>query len=150
MPLLLILIGFTLLVVECFIPDFGLVGIGGIACVFTGIIMYSNTVGEAIMLSLIALAVIVVGGIIMIRFFGHKGFVLKEKETPDQGYTAITGDPSLIGKSGVAITDLHPSGAANIDENRLDVVSEGEYIKQGTKIKVYDVQGRKILVKVEV
>ena len=43
---------------------------------------------------------------------------------------------SLLGKRGVALTVLHPAGVAQIDTQRVDVVSEGGYIDAGTAIVV--------------
>ena len=58
----------------------------------------------------------------------------------DRGETSIAGDGqstgSLQGLGGVAITDLHPAGAARIGEKRVDVVTEGDFITSGTEIEV--------------
>jgi membrane-bound serine protease (ClpP class) len=51
-------------------------------------------------------------------------------ETAPEGYV------SLVGKRGVALTVLHPAGVAQIDTQRVDVVSEGGFIDAGTRIVV--------------
>jgi membrane-bound ClpP family serine protease len=45
---------------------------------------------------------------------------------------------SLVGATGVAVTDLHPSGAAEVDGQRVDVVTEGDYLSAGDPIEVID------------
>lgn len=73
--------------------------------------------------------------------------VLSTRENPDKGYTASRLADNLVGKTGTAETDLHPSGAAKIDGQKMDVVSQGDYIKKGTELLIIDVQANRILVK---
>ncbi|HEV2107758.1 MAG TPA: NfeD family protein, partial [Thermomicrobiales bacterium] len=43
---------------------------------------------------------------------------------------------TLLGKRGTALSDLRPGGIADIDGQRVDVVSEGGYIRSGEAIEV--------------
>ena len=58
-----------------------------------------------------------------------------------------SGQSALLGSFGVAISDLRPAGVANIEGQRMDVVSDGEFINAGTNLEVIRVEGRRILVK---
>ena len=49
------------------------------------------------------------------------------------GYIAAAPRADLVGQDGVAVTDLRPSGTAQIGDERVDVVTEGEYVAQGTR-----------------
>ena len=73
--------------------------------------------------------------------------MLEEEQKKDQGYISSDDLKYFIDKEGIAKTDLRPSGSADIEGLKLDVVSDGEYIAQGSKIKIVKVQGSKILVK---
>ena len=42
----------------------------------------------------------------------------------------------MVGARGVTVTDLRPSGAAEIAGRRVDVVSAGDYIPAGATIEV--------------
>ena len=53
----------------------------------------------------------------------------------------------LLGKEGIALTVLRPSGTAVINNERLDVVTEGDFIDQNTKITVIKVEGVRIVVR---
>ncbi|MFN3265615.1 MAG: NfeD family protein [Deinococcales bacterium] len=53
----------------------------------------------------------------------------------------------LEGRYGSAVTDLRPSGVANIEGERVDVVSDGEFVKAGTMLEVIRVEGNRIVVK---
>lgn len=145
--LILLITGVALIGAEMVIPGFGVMGIGGLASVIAGIIIYSSSVKQAVILIIIAVAVIV--GLLIIStmmFSGKSKFVLNSSEKPEEGYVAARIDKSLIGKTGVAETDMHPSGAARIDGSRINVVTCGEYISKGTKVKVVDINGSNIKV----
>ena len=49
--------------------------------------------------------------------------------------------PSLLGATGVALSDLRPSGFARIGDARVDVVSRGEYIAARERIEVVADEG---------
>ena len=53
---------------------------------------------------------------------------------------ATSGDPptgeTMVGATGVALTDLRPSGVAEMAGHRVDVVSAGDYIPAGTLVSV--------------
>ncbi|NNM99553.1 MAG: hypothetical protein HKL91_07135 [Candidatus Eremiobacteraeota bacterium] len=52
----------------------------------------------------------------------------------------------LMGRSGMALTYLRPAGHALIDGERIDVLTEGEFIAAGTPIHVVRVEGSRIFV----
>lgn len=54
---------------------------------------------------------------------------------------------SLVGKDGVAQTDLRPSGTALILGEYLDVLTDGEFIPQGSSIQVVEVNPPRIIVR---
>jgi membrane-bound serine protease (ClpP class) len=54
---------------------------------------------------------------------------------------------SLVGKTGVAQSPLRPAGRAVIDSDFYDVVAQGSFIEEGTKITVAEVSGNRIVVK---
>ena len=53
----------------------------------------------------------------------------------------------LLHRSGVAITQLRPSGKAFINGKRVDVVTEGALIDQGASIEVVAVKGLRVVVR---
>ena len=55
--------------------------------------------------------------------------------------------PDLLHRSGVAITQLRPSGAAFINGERVDVISEGALIDRGASLKVVAVEGMRVVVR---
>ena len=51
----------------------------------------------------------------------------------------------LIGKKGIALTDLKPSGKGEFDGVKLDVITVG-YIKKGTELTITEIKNNKIFV----
>jgi membrane-bound serine protease (ClpP class) len=58
-----------------------------------------------------------------------------------------TSAASMMGRYGTAISDLRPAGTADLEGERVDVVSDGEFITRGTPLEVIRVEGRRIVVK---
>jgi membrane-bound serine protease (ClpP class) len=56
-------------------------------------------------------------------------------------------DRHLLGKSGTTLTPLRPAGIAAIEAQRVDVVSDGEFIDSGVAVTVSRVDGNRIVVR---
>ncbi len=151
LPLILCLIvGVGLLVVEVFVPGFGLPGISGIALLAVGIIITWNTYGPVAGLAVTVIALALAGISISISVksaatgkLSKSALILKEtSQTVDHEETE-----ALLGREGVTITVLNPVGVADFDGVRLNVVSEGTYLEKGVKVQVTKVEGAKIIVR---
>jgi len=159
--ILMFIIGVTLIILEIFvIPGFGIAGISGIVLVF--ISLFLSLVGgdpfldfEMVSNAIIQLSVSLVAAVILIFILAKflpkttifNKFVLAVEEKKDAGFVSHSTSDELVGKEGLAITTLRPAGTAKIDGNRVDVVSESEYIEKGQKIKVIAVEGIRVVVK---
>ena len=67
----------------------------------------------------------------------------------DAATTAKVGDPTLlalVGKEGAAVTTLRPAGSIDIDGRIVDVVSDGDYVERGAKVRVTEVKGQRVVV----
>jgi membrane-bound serine protease (ClpP class) len=79
--------------------------------------------------------------------FGRQ-LILETGLATGEGYaSAPEQDRSWLGKSGTAHTPLRPAGIAVFDGERVDVVSDGEFIDAGTPIVVIRVDGNRIVVR---
>ncbi len=147
----LFLLGAVFLIIEFIIPGFGLFGIAGIVLTLLGLMFSASSVTEFIIRGGIALLICAVTIPIMFKLFGRlKVFdkiILKHGETSDQGYIAPSKSTlNAMGKQGLTVTDLRPSGIAKIDGMRMDVLSNEGFIKKGEKIKVINTSGNRIMV----
>ena len=151
LPLVLCLItGVGLLVVEVFVPGFGLPGVSGIVLLAVGIGLtwstYGPVAGLAVTLIALALAGISISVSVKSAATGKlskSALVLNEVTHPvDHEDTE-----ALTGKEGVTDTVLNPVGIAEFDGVRLNVVSEGSYLEKGVRVRVQQVEGNKIIVR---
>lgn len=149
--IILFIAGFVLIAIEMVVPGFGAPGISGIVCLVAGVFLTSDTIEEGAFITVIVLALL---GIMMalILWLLSKGklrspIVLKEEQTKDEGYISSGDLKYLLGKKGVADTDLRPTGVGNFDGVSFDVISEGKYISKGTKLEIIKVNGSRLIVK---
>jgi membrane-bound serine protease (ClpP class) len=158
--MLLVGSGLALLVLEVFvIPGFGLAGVLGIGALLAGLSLslvgggatwefVFQAVGRVIISILLAL----VASLVMLRFlprlpFGRR-LILETGLAAGEGYaSAPAGDSNWLGKGGTAVSALRPAGIADIDGERVDVVSDGEFIDSGARIVVTRVDGNRIVVR---
>jgi len=147
-----IVLGIILVIIEIIMPNFGIIGGVGIVLLLVGIGGISQIVDLPVLVGIIALVlVIIVGALIFVYRSSSRGgigkfLVLKTVEGKDKGYVGVNERKEIIGKEGIALTQLRPAGTAEFDGERLDVVTEGDFISKGTKVKVVEVKGYRIIV----
>ena len=146
------LVGVVLLLVEVFMPGFGIPGISGCALLGAGIIMswiqFGAKVGlgvTVVVLALLAILISIAMRSVAKGKLGKSEFVLNddmssEREEKDDML-------SLIGEVGEVSTVLRPVGVAEFECGRLNVMTEGEYIERGAKVKITRVDGTNVFVK---
>lgn len=149
--IILFIVGIVLILIEIFMPGFGIFGILGIGSIIASMLLASFSITRMIIAILIAVIVTTIGAIMMFKYFGNRGpmkkIVLSSATTTEEGYVANVTRDDLLGKVGMALTPLRPSGTAIIENERLDVVSEGSYIEKDKQIKVVYASGAKIVVR---
>lgn len=147
------LLGIIALVMEVFVfPGFGVAGIAGIILVGWGILLIAVDITQAtsaLVIALITTIVILLAGIkLMSRFNMWYKLTLRSRQQTEEGYVAPLSELNLFaGREGTALTPLRPSGAAEVDGRRLDVVTEGEFVSAGAPVKVIKVEGTRVVVK---
>jgi membrane-bound serine protease (ClpP class) len=52
----------------------------------------------------------------------------------------------IVGKEGIALSALRPAGVVEVDGSRVDVVTEGEMIAKGARVRVIHTEGTRIVV----
>jgi len=150
--IILFAIGFLLLLAEIFfIPGFGLAGISGIAAILASIFLTFGNIIQATYSILIALSASVIGFFLLIKYIPStrtwRKFVLSTEQKKELGYIVGTKDlKRLTGGKGITITPLRPSGIAEVNGKKLNVLTRGEYVDSNTKIKIISVEGNKIVV----
>ncbi|MEM1128081.1 MAG: NfeD family protein [Bacteroidota bacterium] len=159
----LFVIGVLLIMVEIFIlPGFGVAGAGGIILVVGSLI--ASLIGNvdlsfpalpsitpamgtvAFTLVLLVLLIFSVGRYLPKSDRFNK-LVLQPGLSSAEGFTSADTALELVGLVGTALTPLRPSGTADLDGRRTDVITRGEFIDSGTPVKVVNVRGSRVEVR---
>jgi membrane-bound ClpP family serine protease len=146
--MILLLIGVGLMVLEIYIPGFGLPGIMGIGLTILGFALLRPAPPQGLLLLLI-LAAIVCVALVIFMITASRGrleksrLALKDVALSPDAPNALAG---YVGREGTAHTALRPAGIGSFDGERLNVVSDGEFIPEGTAIRVQSVEGNKVVV----
>lgn len=152
--IILFVVGIILLALETFvIPGFGIAGISGIAALLVSLVLTFGGFYSAANYILTIIAYSFFVGVALywlapkIKIFDK--FILKKVPLPEDGYVAVEPDAysHLLGLEGVTTSICRPSGIAKIGDERVTVVSEGEFIESGTPIVVRKVDNNKIVVR---
>ncbi len=166
----LFLLGVGLLAVEVFvIPGFGVAGISGIVLIVLSLVLAFlpgdvvpetpavefpwDSMWDALTVVMLSLLASIVGISVLARYLPRAPIfneLMTEPPSPDSVTVSATpgGKPldSYVGKSGVASTDLRPSGKVKIESDVIDAVAEGEFIPEGTRVRVTEVAGNRVVV----
>lgn len=145
------IIGFVLVVIEMFVPGFGIAGISGLIILGLGIFVTADTILEVFILTIIILTILGLLISILLRAARkgkiYKGIVLSTA-IGKQRKDGLSDDLNyFLGKTGITLTILRPAGTIDLEGVKLDVVSQNEYIEKGVQVKITKVEGRKIVVK---
>ncbi|HUR94528.1 MAG TPA: NfeD family protein [Gemmatimonadales bacterium] len=152
-------LGLLALAVEVFIlPGFGAAGVLGAAAVATAVLLAmiggspsTGDVTQALIVLGASLAITVAIAYAWLRHLPNSGrfagLFLRGGADQADGYIAALPRRDLVGQDGVAVTDLRPSGTAQIGQERVDVVTEGDYVPQGQAVRVVRSEGYRHIVR---
>lgn len=155
--LVLIGIGIALAAVEIFVtPGFGLPGVLSIIFLAAGLglsLVGSGATAGAVVASLGRVAISFVAAIVvmvlLLAFLPHiplsRRIVLTAGGPAAVSVAETSG--SWVGTRGSTLTPLRPSGMAQLGDERVDVVAEGELIPAGAAIEVVRHEGNRVVVR---
>ena len=137
--------GLLAMIVEMFIPGMVIGTLGFLAVMGSiGFAIAGGYKVTALVLVLCTLALVPVFFAVWKGVIG-RFFALKGGEGGFRPSTQISED--MVGLEGEALTLLRPSGIARLDGRRCDVVTRGEMLAKGERVKVIEVSGNRIVVK---
>jgi membrane-bound serine protease (ClpP class) len=157
---LLLGLGLVALAVEAFVlPGFGVAGVLGLAAVAAAMVLAmmgaTPTTGDVAQALAILGASLVITVAVVYAWLRHipnsdrwGGLFLRGGMAQSEGYISAPPRADLVGQEGIAVTDLRPAGTAAIAGERLDVVTEGEFVAQGSPVRVLRSEGYRHVVRV--
>ena len=148
--LILFAAGIALILAEFFVPG-GICGaFGGVSLLVSGgmaVYLYPSYALFIVVAEFItALIAVVVGLYLFPHTFAGKRMILQSDQPLDEGWVASTTDDSLIGAEGEAFTTLRPAGTVAFEARRVGAVTSGEFIEKGSRVRVIEVRGNRIVV----
>lgn len=150
-PVVCFLAGLGLVIFEMFTPGFGFPGLTGLFLLMFSIIISARTIVEALIMVLVVIVILAIAFIFVLRSATKgrlsKKLVLGDSMNKESGYIGVKDLTDFIGKEGITISVLRPSGTADFDGVKLDVVSESTFISKGKKVKVVHINGPRIVVR---
>ena len=148
-----VLAGLGLLVLEMFMPGFGVPGVSGIVLLLAGAVLVGIKHGLLAAVGLIVIIVALVAIMLSVALksaadgrLSKSKLILHESESSREGFLSSSDMSVFLGREGETRTALRPSGIAEFDGARLNVVSDGVFIAQGVRVKIVRVDGNRILV----
>lgn len=159
--LILFGIGVVLLLAEVFVvPGVGVLGILGGIGMLVGIYLSllgglpggadytrASTVLAASLTMIMLSSWFLVRRLPANRRLTRLGIFLGEATDAETGYTSAVRRRDLLGAEGKALTDLRPSGTGLFGDERVDVVSESEWIEEGSPIRITSSEGYRHVVR---
>ncbi|MGZ4122288.1 MAG: NfeD family protein [Tumebacillaceae bacterium] len=144
-------VGLVLMIAEIFIAGFGIAFLLGLLSLGAGVAMAAYDTTYSLKMFLIAFLVSGVATFVVFKYFGHLGMwnrlILQERQEKSAGYTPTRNYRHLMYQVGRTVTPLRPAGTAVFLGQRLDVVSEGEFIPVDTEVQIVLIEGTRIVVR---
>ena len=151
-PILLVLVGLGLIAVEVYlVPGLTFVGFGGALAILAGIV-YAFVVAGPFGGFVAALGSLALGGGLF-YFMWESGawdrFVLAADLRRDEDADTREQDARsrYLGRTAVAVTPLRPGGIVEVEGERLEVQTEGEFIAAGSAVRVVAMDRRRFFVR---
>jgi len=145
----LLFLGLASIFVEFFLPG-GIFAVIGVLLLIGGSV-FSIIADASAIATFSYFATLLLGVYITIKFalycvehlFSKNAVFL---ESDQEGYTAAEWDRTLIGKEGVAFTDLRPGGYVQIAKKTYSAISKSGYLHKEEAIVVIDGEGETLYV----
>lgn len=147
----LFLLGVVFLLLEVVLTGVGLFAVLGVSSIFVSLVWAMGGDVDAVQVMLAGLVIaVVIFALIVSRLPKSKlvsRVVLHERESAEAGYNSVEDYRMLLGKEGVVVSQLRPSGKVKIGDKVYDVVSFGAYIEEAERVVVEEIAGARIVVR---
>ena len=146
------LFGSGLIIMEAFMPGFGVAGIAGLVLEIAAIVLTNTYFGLGWSLGGTFLVLLFVGIAVFISYrSAMKGRLSKSpiilKDTEESAAPAAESLSAWINKEGTAVTALRPAGFVEIGGKRLNASTAGEFLAKGTSVRVVGAEGDHLLIR---
>ena len=146
-PITMLVFGILLLLVEiAIIPGFGLAGVLGAILMGAGTVIIWVTHGAIPGAASLVLSAIISVVMVWVFFKSRASRLLVREKKIEGDSSDVPSLTHLIGRTGVVVKPLRPSGIAEVDGDPYDVVSEGQFLDQGVAVVVIRISTNSLVV----
>ena len=145
---LIMIIGFVvgsgLIILEAFIPGFGVAGIAGVVLEIVALRCCWTLHGTVPALLALVGVLLLIGVAVFLSYRSAMNGRLSKSHLVLQNTEAAAGESDAglwIGKEGVTVTALRPAGQIEVEGTRLNAASAGEFIEKGVPVLVTGTEG---------
>ena len=146
-PMLLCFVGgMVMLLIEAFMPGFGVPGISGILLEAVAVWLCWNALGPgaALVMVLIAVVLLILAITLSLKSaskgrLSRSSVILNDAETAEAGFSSSRDLRAYLGREGTTVTILRPTGMAQFGTEKLNVISHGDFIPVGSSVRVVEV-----------
>ncbi len=131
-------------------PGHGISGVLGAIALFAAVVLafglsFIFIAAQAISIAIVLSAIFTV---LATRVYPESAFFRRITFAGVQGpdYVASRDFTALLGLTGIATSYLRPAGVARVDGERVDVLTEGDFVPAGSAVRVTRVQGSRVFV----
>jgi membrane-bound serine protease (ClpP class) len=155
--------GIVLLLVEIFaLPGFGAAGVLGVLSILAALTLSlvssgasTSDIASAALRVAVSLTLSLAAGMLMLRLLPRLRFgrqlvleaTLAAGDPTTQAAPRGARGPASGSRAGRALTPLRPAGTAELGGQRVDVVSEGDFVEAGEAIRVVRTEGNHVVVR---
>lgn len=146
--LTLLVAGVALLLAEVFLPGM-VAGVLGVVCLLgaavVGFAEFGPRIGALILMTELLAGTVLT--ILWMRYFPKTPLGKKYILGPATAAHAPKESERWLGCEGQALTDLRPAGSARIEGEKVDVITTGDHLESGVRIRVVRIDGPSIFVR---
>ncbi len=150
----LIVVGLLLMAAELFLPTGGITFVLGVGGLIAGIaIAFNHSPGQGMITVIVVGVLVPILAPVLLHYWPRTAIGKKLLLSGPEDDATVAQMPvnleleQLRGRYGKALSPLRPSGNANFDGRRVDVLSDGALIDAGAWVKVIDVRAGHVVVR---
>ncbi len=132
------------------VPGHGVAGVVGALALLVAIVLAFGVAFFFIAIQALSIAIVLsaIFFALSTRVFPESAFFRRITFTNTQGpeFVASRDLRGLVGHVGVATSYLRPAGVADLEGERIDVLTEGDFLPAGARVRVSRVQGSRVFV----
>ena len=152
---LIMIIGFVvgtgLIIVEAFIPGFGIAGISGIILEVVAIFCCGRLHGTGTALLALAGVLLLIGAAVFLSYRSAQNGRLSKSnlvlKTTEEATEEKPSAEQWLNKEGITVTALRPGGTVEAEGTRLNAASAGDFIERGAAVVITGAEGDHLIVR---